>query len=108
MAATQHNISCSKVCEILNSSFKSRDYIQKEKHGQYFEVLAIQASSMTLTLSGDVNKRSYLKVWTDDGRRRTTETDYPINSSGAFGSGKLRTVVSPENVFVHLIMAVHV
>ena len=34
---------------ILKRSFKSRDYIQKEQHGSYFEVSAIQALSVTLT-----------------------------------------------------------
>ena len=32
----------------IKSSFKSRNYIQNEKRGPYFEVSAIQASSVTL------------------------------------------------------------
>ena len=35
--------------KILKSYFKSRNYIQNEKHGPYFEVSAIQASSDILT-----------------------------------------------------------
>ena len=31
------------------SFFESRNYIQNEKHGPYFEVSAIKASSVTLT-----------------------------------------------------------
>ena len=40
-----------------HNSFKSRNYIQNEKHGPYFEVSAIQASSVTLTYSGGENQR---------------------------------------------------
>ena len=39
-------------------------------------------------------RRSRLKLWTDDGRRvtdgRTTEPAYIISSPGAFGSGELK------------------
>ena len=33
-------------------------------------------------------RRSRLKVWTDDGR--ATEASHPISSPGAFGSGELK------------------
>ena len=52
-----HGIAPAAVKKILKSSFKSRNYIQDYKHGPYFEVSAIQASSVTLTLSGDEIQR---------------------------------------------------
>ena len=50
MAATRHNTNCS---EIKNKSkrvlSRAETIFKKEKHGPYFEVSAIQASSVTLT-----------------------------------------------------------
>ena len=46
------NIKGSKTIKILKRDFKSRQHIQKENHGAYFEIPAILASSLTLTVSG--------------------------------------------------------
>ena len=45
-------------------TFKSRNYIQKEKHGPYFEVSAIQASSAVL-YTKDVTTQYLSKKYTD-------------------------------------------
>ena len=42
---------------IFKSSFERRKIIQKKEHGPYLEVLATQASSVTVTVSGDENQR---------------------------------------------------
>ena len=44
-----------------------------------------------LHLAQWLQRRSRLKVWTDDGR--TTKASHTISSPGAFGSGELKTYI---------------
>ena len=39
--------------KIFKSCFKSRKHFHMKEHGSYFEVSPLQASSVTLTMSGD-------------------------------------------------------
>ena len=39
--------------KILRSSFKSTEHIQKKEHGPFFEILALQASCVTLITPDD-------------------------------------------------------
>ena len=55
------NMATTPICEkikILKSFFKSRENIQRREHGPYFEVSAIQASSVTLKISDDEKQRN--------------------------------------------------
>ena len=48
--------------KILKSSYKSREHIQKKKHGQYFEISATQVSIVTLTISGDESHKNHTVI----------------------------------------------
>ena len=52
----------------------------------------IWPSTHSTSLTHWFQRRSCLKVWTDDGR--TTEASHTKSSPGAFGSGELKTSVS--------------
>ena len=46
-----------------------------------------------VTIGPAVSEEKSLKLLTDDGRRRTTEPAYTISSTGAFGSGELKSCI---------------
>ena len=61
-------------------------------HGGHLEFRFPQSLDATyelwLHLAQWFQRRSRLKVWTDDGR--TTEACHPLSSPGAFGSGEVK------------------
>ena len=69
------------------TSFKSREHIQKKEHGLYFEVLATQTSSVTLTISG--NKKNIEK--------HTTKVNFVIfNKTVVLKTGKHNVAIYPS------------
>ena len=68
--------------------------ISDQNHFSYFSFpQCLDATcEIWLHLAQWFQRRSRLKVWTDDGR--TTEASYTISSPGAFGSGELKTTAN--------------